>query len=1344
MTDRRDAAVILDLDGVLTRTARQHARAWKEMFDEFLRRRTARPGEDAAPFDIDRDYRAYIDGKPRLDGVRSFLASRGIELPEGQPDDDQTTETVHGLGTRKNGLFLDLLEREQIEVFDDAVEQVERWRGEGRRLALITSSRNGRRILAAAGLDHLFDVTMDGVDAERLGIAGKPAPDIFLRAARALDVDPADAVVVEDAVAGVEAGRAGGFGLVVGVAREDGDDLRNAGAHLVVRDLRDVDLADVGAGGVRRPLHAIEQFDRIAARLEGRTAVLFFDYDGTLTPIVRRPEEAVLADDMRALLGDLASRVTLGIISGRDLADVRAMVGVDGLFYAGSHGFDVEGPGSLRMQRADAGDHLPELDAAERELREGLQGIDGAWVERKKFALAIHYREVDDRDTVRVEAAVDAVRAARPRLRKKTGKKIFELQPDVAWDKGKAVRWLLETLELSGKNVLPVFFGDDVTDEDAFAALAADGLTIRVGPPDEPTHARFHVWTTDELQQLLRELVVRLGAGEDDDGNRRPREEGRRAQASTGPLPVTARLDREIGAWELIYTAWNPGEQPLREALCALGNGHIVTRGAFEEVAAGDPHYPGTYLAGGYNRLQTEVAGRIVENEDLVNWPNWLPLTFRVGDGDWFAPDRVELLEFRLRLDVWRGVLERTLRFRDAEGRESSLVSCRLVHVAQPHLAAIEWTLTPLNWSGEIEIRSELDGTVRNENVKRYRALATEHLDVLGSGHDGDDTMYLSVATNQSRVRMTQAARTRVFTAGRPVNVTRARDGADGRIAHRLQVPVTEGEALRVEKVVAIHTSRDFAISEPEVNARVAVVRAGSFAELLSSHELRWRHLWNISDIELENGDAETQLILRLHIFHLLQTASPNTIDRDVGVPARGWHGEAYRGHIFWDELFIFPFLSLRMPELTRSLLMYRYRRLDEARHLAREWGYEGAMYPWQSGSDGREESQKLHLNPKSGRWLPDESNLQRHVSAAIAYNVWRYHEATCDMEFLSSHGAEMLVEIARFWASIATFDPSRGRYEICGVMGPDEFHTRYPGEEAPGLRNNAYTNVMAAWVLRCASGVLQLLSGERRQSLSEELQIRDDELRRWDDISRRLFVPFHGDGIISQFEGYAELREFPWEAVRERHGDIQRLDRILEADGDDVNRYQASKQADVLMLFYLFSAEELRDLFEHMGHRFDGGMIPRTIAYYMRRTSHGSTLSRIVHYWVMARGNRAYDWRLFQEALRSDIDDIQGGTTHEGIHLGAMAGTVDLIQRCHMGLEMRDGVLWFDPRLPRELSRVRLRVRYRGHWLSVLVSGQALVVSFDRGWSSRVRIGVRGQVHEMAQGETRRFPLGD
>lgn len=800
--------------------------------------------------------------------------------------------------------------------------------------------------------------------------------------------------------------------------------------------------------------------------------------------------------------------------------------------------------------------------------------------------------------------------------------------------------------------------------------------------------------------------------------------------------------NRQIHDWELIYPDWNPTQQSLREALCALGNGYFVTRGTFEEVHAGGPHYPGTYLAGGYNRLKTDIAGHVLENEDLVNWPNWLPLTFRPEGGDWFDLDNVDLLNFEFRLNLYQGLLERQVQFRDSDEREFALICRRLVHMANPHLAAIEWRLTPLNWSGAIEIRSSLDGTVTNQNVERYRRLNGQHLNILDTGYAGEDAVVLTACTNQSYMRMAQAARTQVYENDMLVPTQRQGEASEGRIGQRLVVPCHQHQELRIEKVVSIFTSRDFAISDPTLAARKLVRRAGNFAELCHSHQQTWEHLWSIFDIVLQDGNAETQLILRLHLFHLLQTVSPNTIDRDVGVPSRGWHGEAYRGHILWDELFIFPLITLRLPELARSLLMYRYRRLDEARYLALKAGFRGAMYPWQSGSDGREESQVLHLNPRSGRWIPDNSNRQRHVNAAIAYNVWEYYQATDDREFMAYYGAEMLLENARFWASIASYDGERDRYVIRGVMGPDEFHTHYPGSNEPGLNNNAYTNVMAVWVLHQASLTLKLLDQKRRQELTAMVGLDDEELMRWDHISRRMFIPFHGEGIISQFEGYGDLQEFDWAGYREKYGDIQRLDRILEAEDLDVNQFKASKQADVLMLFFLFSAEMLATLFDHMGYPFDPDFIPRNINYYLERTSHGSTLSRVVHSWVLGRSDRDSAWQLFKEALHSDIDDIQGGTTPEGIHLGAMAGTVDLIQRMHTGLEMRDDVLRFNPLLPKELDSIHLRVRYHCHWLSVHLNHKTLTVIFDRGGSQPALIGFRDQVYKMSQGEEKVFEL--
>ncbi|MHC2991882.1 trehalose 6-phosphate phosphorylase, partial [Pontibacter sp. HJ8] len=771
--------------------------------------------------------------------------------------------------------------------------------------------------------------------------------------------------------------------------------------------------------------------------------------------------------------------------------------------------------------------------------------------------------------------------------------------------------------------------------------------------------------------------------------------------------------------------------------------GYIATRGAFEEAKAESEYdYPGTYLAGGYNRLTSEVAGKQIENEDLVNWPNWLPVSFRHPGEDWFHMSGAEVLDFRQELDMQQGLLLRYVHFKDGHGRESKLNCRRLVSMANPHLAALEWQLTPINWSGGIELRAALDGRVINSGVARYKALASQHLEILEQGQHDEESMFLVVQTVQSKTRMAQVARTRVYLNGEESSSQAQTIVEKGYVEHQYQLDMTPEQPIRLEKTVLFYTSRDWAISEPLLDGVTNIQRQGNFQQSLEEHKRAWQRLWNRCDLNTP-GNTKTQSVLRLHIFQLLQTVSGHTVGLDVGVPARGWHGEAYRGHIFWDELFIFPFLNMRLPAITRELLMYRYRRLHEARSAAKEAGYRGAMFPWQSGSNGREESQVIHLNPQSGRWLPDNTYLQRHISAAIAYNVWQYYQATDDMDFLSYHGAEMILDIAQFWSTIASYNKKSGRYEILHVVGPDEYHTEYPHTQEIGLNNNAYTNVMAVWVIQQALKLQEVIDDSRYIELLDKLHINQEDLARWQEISQRMYVPFLEDTtIIAQFEGYDQLKEFDWDKYKAKYGEAMRLDRILESEGDSVNHYKASKQADVLMLFYLFSSEELLQIFRLLDYDFKAESIQDNIAYYEQRTSHGSTLSKIVHAWVLARSHRKRAWTNFEIALMSDVEDIQGGTTAEGIHLGAMAGTVDLVQRAFTGLEIRDNVLWFNPVLPDQMPFLNLQLRYRAHWLAVEITTETMRITFDRGWSKEVKIGVCGVVYTFKTGEQREFDI--
>jgi alpha,alpha-trehalase len=492
------------MDGVVTKTAVVHATAWKRLFDDYMAERSRSTGEHWRPFDAEVDYRQYVDGKPRYDGVRSFLASRGIVVREGTPGDPADADTVCGLGNRKNVYFLEELEHHGVGVFESTVRLVRILQGVAIGTAVISASKNMLRVLGAGGVGDLFPICVDGITAAEMGLPGKPDPAVFVEAARRLGATIERTVVVEDARAGVEAGRRGGFGLVIGVDRTgDADGLLAAGADVVVADLASVVVdppfspsALVCAGDIER-------------RLRQATPALFLDYDGTLTPIVAHPDLAVLSEDMIAELERLAAHFPMAIISGRDLPDVRSKVGIDGIVYAGSHGCDVDAPDALggRVQHGLAS--IDDVTAARAALTRKVEDIPGAWVEHKTLAVTLHYRQTPPDQVPRVMAAFDEVAAIFFGLRRGTGKMVLELRPGIAcYDKGKALLWLLERLEMATGAHVPVYIGDDDTDEDAFRAIAGRGVGVRVGNSHDVTAADYTLADVGGVLEFFRTLFT--------------------------------------------------------------------------------------------------------------------------------------------------------------------------------------------------------------------------------------------------------------------------------------------------------------------------------------------------------------------------------------------------------------------------------------------------------------------------------------------------------------------------------------------------------------------------------------------------------------------------------------------------------------------------------------------------------------------------------------------------------------------------------------------------------------------------------------------------------------------
>jgi len=1007
-------AVIFDMDGVITNSTPLHSRAWKGMFDQFLKIQTEKTSIPFKEF-THQDYLIYVDGKPRYHGVKSYLESRGFDLPFGDPSQEPGYDTVCALGNMKNQLFNLILTDQGVEVYQSSLDLIHSLKTAGISIGLATSSKNAARVLELTGISDLFQSQVDGIVSAELGLAGKPAPDIFHKACDDLGAAYDRSVVIEDANSGVEAGYRGHFGLVLGVAREKNkDELMRNGADLVVEDLKEISLTVI------------------------------------------------------------------------------------------------------------------------------------------------------------------------------------------------------------------------------------------------------QNWFTDE---------------------------------------------RKRKNWSIEYHSYDPAQEGTRETLCAVGNGYFCTRGAMEEIPANPyENYPGTYLAGLYNTLESDINRKTVTNEDLVNSPNWLPLTFRIGSGDWFNPREVEILDFHRKLDLKTGLLSRTMMVLDQVGNQTLIQSKRFASMADPNLACIQYTITPINYQERISVRSELDGTVSNLGVRRYRELSSTHLTPLEEG-GRDHFSYLSVETNQSKIQIGMAAMLRVFQGEEIVNPDFQIETLPGKVSSVFEMSTQPGDPICIEKVISLYSSQLPDVNDPLDEARDKIQKCSGFQDVLNASELEWKEIWDRIDLEIE-GDRQTQRMIRLHLYHSMLSISQHSAKLDVGIPARGLHGEAYRGHIFWDEMYVMPFYDLHFPQSARSALMYRYRRLPAARQAAQEEGLNGAQFPWQSGSDGGEETQSLHLNPISGKWGPDYSHLQRHVSLAIAYNLWNYYWISGDTDFLIKFGAELFLSICHYWSSLAEKNPKTKRFCISGVMGPDEFHEEYPGAQEGGLVNNAYTNLMAVWTFERGFLILKSLPLDVKVSLLKSLGIDQDELDRWEEISKTLAISISNEGILEQFEGYFELEDLDWEHYRTTYPDIHRMDRILKAEGLTPNSYKVAKQADTLMLFYNLSEDTVRSLISQLGYQTPEGLLPKNLDYYLQRTSHGSTLSRLVHaYLAFLVGEYGVSWELYQESLRSDFLDIQGGTTQEGIHLGVMTGTILFIFRTYAGLDWTGNVLKIDPLLPEGWRKICFNFSFRNvrYYLDIL-----------------------------------------
>ncbi len=626
------------------------------------------------------------------------------------------------------------------------------------------------------------------------------------------------------------------------------------------------------------------------------------------------------------------------------------------------------------------------------------------------------------------------------------------------------------------------------------------------------------------------------------------------------------------------------------------------------------------------------------------------------------------------------------------------------------HRYAIKYELKPINFSGSLQIYAGIDGNVINGNVERYQDFDQHHIDVIGmAAHDNQVSMTGQTKTSHVQFVINSKLSSKDYDTKKLIETSTK----DGKVEQTLSINAEPGKAYEFEKNVTVFTSKD-QNDGLEAQAQTELDHS-SFEDTLSDSKKFWNNVWQHSDIIIDN-DLTSQKLTRVNIFHMLVTSAALASGKlDASVGARGLHGEAYRGHIFWDVTFDLPFYAIHYPAIAKQCLLYRYKRIGEARKYAKSEDKQGSMYPWQSGMYGDEQSQFVHLNPVSGEWDPDNSRLQRHVSISVAYDIINYVHITGDQEFMDQYGLEMLLSICKFWVSMTDYDQSADRYDIHHVMGPDEFHEEYPNSNDHGLTNNAYTNIMVSWLFDKVNTLVSKENSDVVQKASEKADFDKDLLNKMQDIDHKLRLDINEEGIIGQFSGYFNLSKLNFDAYRKKYGDISRIDRLLKGEGKSPDAYQVAKQADTLMAYYELPFDEVQEVINRLGYKLPANFFTSNLRFYLDRTTHGSTLSRIV-YSVLDQidGNMDQSWQLFSTALFSDYYDIQGGTTAEGIHLGVMGATLQIETKCYGGVRFDTNEVTINPHLPSTWKKISFKETYQGVHYNFVIGHHRIDVTAD------------------------------
>ena len=760
--------------------------------------------------------------------------------------------------------------------------------------------------------------------------------------------------------------------------------------------------------------------------------------------------------------------------------------------------------------------------------------------------------------------------------------------------------------------------------------------------------------------------------------------------------------------WRVRETRYSERYFARAETAFALSNGYVGIRGTFDE---GRPVLsPGTFVNGFHETWRIvhaeDAYGLARTGQTIVNVPDATVLRLFVDDEPLFMPT-ARLRQYARTLDMRDGTLSRELAWSTPSGKHVLVRSCRLVSFEHRHLVAVHYEVEMRDRGAPVAICCPIvnpqsgdgvrDGDPRSATRLNHRVLTAEIAEVQG------DRMLLGYRTANSGMTLGMAI-DHVIECDGPIETAMKVDGDHMELV--VTADAEPGVPIRITKLIAYHSSRSEAPAEliGRCGWTLARGRRVGFAALRASQREHLDRFWDRADVQVDTGrrnSPRTQQAIRWNLFQLAQAT---TRAEGAGVPAKGLTGQGYEGHYFWDtEVFLLPFLSYTEPRIARNLLRFRHSMLSRARERAAEMGQRGAMFPWRT------------INGEEASAYYQAGTAQYHLNADIAYAIRRYVNVRDDVDFLVEMGAEVLVETARMWADLGFY--ADGEFHIHGVTGPDEYTTV--------VNDNTYTNLMARLNLNYAAAALRRLEAERpeaHRALTEDLELKGDEVTAWERAAAAMHIPYDvRRGIHPQDASFLE-RE-PWDFA---HTPLDRYPLLLHYHPLVIYRHQVIKQADIVLAMFL------------LGHEFTTEQKQANFEYYDALTTGDSSLSACVQAIVAAEvGAEAAALAYFRFGLLMDLADVAGNAS-DGVHVASAAGVWQALVYGFGGIRDEAGELSIDPHLPSEWRSLSFSLRFGARQLRVrLAHGEERYLLED---GEPLRIAVRGHEHVLIEGRPLRL----